>query len=112
MNLEQKPQIVQLAYDFNLAILPQIATMPRNQRYQIGERLESRVLDFLESLVEATYTRDKKTILQKASLDLEKIRFLLRLCFDLKLWDLKKYERFSVYTIELGKQLGGWLKSG
>lgn len=111
MNLEQKPQIVQLAYDFNLAILPQIAKMPRNHRYQLGQRLEGRVLDFLENLIDATYTHDKKNILQKANLDLEKIRFLLRLCYDLKLWDLRKYEMFSRHSIELGKQLGGWIKS-
>lgn len=111
MNLEQKPQIVQLAYDFNLAILPQIAKMPRNHRYQLGQRLESHALDFLENLVDASYTRDKKQILQKSSFNLEKIRFLLRLCYDLKLLDLKKYERFSKYSVELGKQLGGWLKS-
>lgn len=111
MNLEQKPQIVQLAYDFVLAILPQIAKMPRNHRYQTGQRLESRVLDFLEALVDASYTHDKKAILQKASLDLEKIRFLIRLCYDLKLLDLKKYEIYTRYSIDLGKQLGGWLKS-
>lgn len=85
--------------------------MPRNHRYELGKRLEEKTLDFLELLIDATYSKDQKQILQKANLSLEKIRFLLRLCFDLKLWDLKRYENFSKRTVDIGKQLGGWLKA-
>ena len=111
MNIEQKPQIVQVAYDFSLVLLPQIAKMPRHHRYELGQRLEEKTLDFLEMLIDATYSRDKKQILQQANLSLEKIRFLLRLCFDLRLWDLKKYENFSKRTVDIGVQLGGWIKA-
>ena len=47
----------------------------------------------------------------KCNEDVEKkIRYFVRLCKDLKLISLHRYEVISKMIDEIGKQLGGWIK--
>jgi hypothetical protein len=41
---------------------------------------------------------------------LEKIRYYFRLCKDLKLVTLQRYEVVSKMINDIGMQLGGWIK--
>lgn len=106
----QELPIITQAYDLILYLIPQIAKFPKQQRYTIGERLENMTLDFLSLLVEARYSREKAGLLQKANMTLEKIRYCVRLCKDLKAMNLHVYEVLSKRIHETGGQLGGWLK--
>lgn len=76
----------------------------------MGDRLESICLDVLEILLEATYSRDKAALLSKANVKLEKTRYYVRLCKDLKLMDLQRYEVLTKMINEVGIQLGGWIR--
>lgn len=105
-----EPLIITKAYDLILYLFPQIAKFPRQQRYSLGERIESMTLDFLSLLVEARYTRDKSALLRRANILLEKTRYCIRLCKDLKIMNLHVYEVLSKHIYEIGTQLGGWLK--
>lgn len=76
----------------------------------MGERVESISFDVLEYLLEACYSRDRLPLLNKANIQLEKIRYYVRLCKDLKLINLHRYEVISKMVNEIGVQLGGWIK--
>lgn len=104
------PQIVTLMYDFLLYLVPQVAKFPKGQRYLLGERLELLSFDILELFLEAVYIRDKMPILQQANVKLEKTRYYVRLCKDLKLISLDRYETISKKLYDIGIQLGGWIK--
>ncbi len=104
------PQIVAKMYDFLLYIIPQISKFPRSERYLLGERLENINFDVLELLIEAAYSSDKLVLLQAANVKLEKSRYYVRLCKDLKLLNLHKYEVISKMINEIGVQLGGWIR--
>ena len=80
---------------------------------QIHARRSSRniALDVLESLIEATYTRDRVAHLRRANLGIEKLRILLRLACDLRLLDLKRYEFAARALDETGRLVGGWIKT-
>ncbi len=43
--------------------------------------------------------------------DLIKLRFYIRLCRDMRLIDMKKYEHAAKLVAEVGRLLGGWIKS-
>lgn len=43
---------------------------------------------------------------------MEKLRYLIRLSKDLKAFNVKKYAYISNEINELGKMVGGWIKSG
>ena len=83
------PRVITSAYDFIKWAIPHIAKFPRNQRYTLGERIENKLFDLLELLIEAQYFKDKTNVLKKANLEIEQLRHLFRLCHDLRLVNIK-----------------------
>ena len=65
---------VERAYRFVLWLTPTVEKFPRAQKYLLGDRMQSLALDVLEDLIEATYSRARQPILQRANLRLEKLR--------------------------------------
>lgn len=105
------PQAVQAAHELLLWMIPQIDKLPRIRRFTLGERLESVLLEVLELAVEAAFTHHKRGALERANLRLETARHLWRLAFELQAVAGKPYEHGARLMDELGRQLGGWLKS-
>jgi len=62
------PQAVQSCHDLLLWLIPQLDECPRSRRFTLGERLEAGLLDVLELLVEAAYTRHKEAPLRHTNL--------------------------------------------
>ena len=58
--------------------LPTLEKFPKKSRFTITNRVENIALDIVELLIEARYSREKRSLLRKINLDLEKIRILLR----------------------------------
>lgn len=104
------PKVLTRVFDFLKWGIPHIAKFPRNQRYTLGERIENKLFLLLESLVEAQYSREKIGLLKTANLEIEQLRYLFRLAFELRLIDLKTYELSAGYLVEIGFQVGGWAK--
>ena len=65
-------------YQFILWLVPTLERFPRSQKFLLGDRIQNTALNVLESLIEATYTRQRSQHLSRANLGLEKLRFLLR----------------------------------
>src|SRR5262245_24320382 len=78
------PQAVQSCHELLLWLIPQLDKFPRSRRFTLGERLEGGLLDVLELLVEAAYTRNKENTLRRANLRLEVVRHLWPLPHELK----------------------------
>ena len=87
--------------------------VPKHERFSIYERSENIIIDILELVLEASYApKDHKSIfLEKASVKLNIIRFLIRLMKESKTLDLKKYTFFQEILDEIGRMLGGWIRS-
>ena len=104
------PQIVARMYDCLLYLLPQVAKFPRSERYLLGERLEQACFAVFDLLLAACYTKEKLPILLNASITFEQARYCVRLCKDLRLISLHRYEVLSKMMNEVGVQLGGWIR--
>ena len=102
--------VVTRMYDFTLWLLPHTAQYSRAHRYTLGTRLEDAALEILELLVEASYARAKGDLLHRANRRLERLRYLLRLSKDLKLMNLGQYEFAARAVVEIGSEVGGWIK--
>ena len=98
-------------YRFLLWLIPTVARFPRNQKFLLGDRIQGTALDVLERLIEATYTRRRQGHLAGANLGLEKLRFLLRLAWDLRILDLRRYEHPARTIDETGRKVGAWSKA-
>ena len=105
------PRAVQVCHDLLGWLIPQLDNFPRQRRFTLGERLENGLLQILEALVEAAYSRDKRLPLVRANRQLEINRHLWRLALELKVISLKRYEHGIRLMDDLGRQIGGWLRS-
>jgi hypothetical protein len=108
--MAEELRAVTKAYDFTLWLLPHLAKFSRDHRFTLGDRLEEGALEVLELLVEASYSGEKRPLLQRANVRLNRVRFLVRLAKDLRQLSLKQYE-FAARAIDgIGMEIGGWLK--
>lgn len=89
-------------------IIPQIDRMPRQRRFTLGERLETLLLQVLENLIEAAYSRAAAKQLQRANLKLDVARHIWRLAEQLEAIPRKQYASGSEKMVGLGRQIGGW----
>ena len=105
------PQAVQACHELLAWLIPLLDHFPRARRFTLGERLESGLLAVLEELVDAAYTADKRPALWRANRRLAVCRHLWRLALELKVINLKRYEYGAKLIEDLGRQIGGWLKS-
>lgn len=100
--------IITHAYDLLAWTLPHTAKFPRSHRHGLGMRLEERLHQLLDLLVEAKLTADKGGLLRAAHLQVEHSRLLFRLAKDLRLLSLKSHEHAARQLDTIGRQLGGW----
>ncbi len=103
--------VVEKHYKLILWMLPKIANFPKDQRFLLADRIEKLLLDILELLIEAVYSKEKKAILAKVNLKLDCLRFMMRITKDMKYVNLKSYDFFCQSAIEVGKMVGGWSKA-
>ncbi len=97
--------------DFLKWLLATTEKFPKRARFTFSDRINNLALDMVEELVEARYTKHKISSLQRANLRLEKLRMLMRISYESKFLSHKAYE-YSIYAMnEIGKMIGGWMKS-
>lgn len=87
--------------------------VPRQDRFALWQRTENAILDMLEAIMIAGQKRkqEKSLFLEKASSKLNLLRVFLRLMKEVKIIDNKKYVALEESVDEIGRMLGGWLKS-
>jgi len=105
--------IFKKAYELTKMLYDLRTTVPKQDRYSVWLRCENLMLEVLEGIVIASHMRkaEKLEPLQQASLKLNVLRVFLRLAKDMKAIDLKKYTRIQELVDEVGRMLGGWIKS-
>ena len=98
-------------YDLLRWLIPQTTKFPRAHRFVLAARLQETALRFQERLIEAGRHRKPAPILAQADTDLAKLRLYLRLCRDLELIQFGQYEHGQRMVDEIGRLMGGWIKS-
>ena len=87
--------------------------IPKADRFTIYQRSDDVIIDIIELFLEAGYSKsgNKVAILEKASVKLNTLRFFVRLMKETKALDLKKYTTLQEMIDEVGRMLGGWIRS-
>ncbi|MBI4992072.1 MAG: four helix bundle protein [Candidatus Harrisonbacteria bacterium] len=85
----------------------------KQDRYTLWQRCENTILDLLENILLASQLSKEAKLpaLEKSSLKLNLLRILLRLSKETKAIDNKKYLYLEEIIDEIGRMLGGWIKS-
>jgi hypothetical protein len=105
------PQAVNACHDLLLWIIPQLDKLPRVRRFTLGERIENGLLDVLETLTDAAYSRAKADALRRANLRLDRVRHLWRLGHELQALPTRQYGHGAQLLEDLGRQIGAWRRS-
>lgn len=113
--MSQSP-IFAKTYDLLLWLIPRTTTFPREQRFVLARQVQEVALRFQECLIEAgTLPQERRQAklewLNRAEVELTKLRFHLRLCRDLNLLDAGQHQHASRMLDEIGRLLGGWFKA-
>ncbi len=89
------------------------SSVSKQDRYTIYLRIENIMLEVIEGILQASQEIkiEKLPTLEKVSLKLNFLRVLIRLMKDVKAIDIRKYTAFEVSIDEIGRMLGGWIKS-
>ena len=91
-----------------------LKSMPKDQKFHIGTRIQNHLSDVMELLLAAYYSglsQEKREKLRSVNLKLEMLRHYIRLCYDLGYFDSRKLKTINEQINEIGRMTGGWLKS-
>ena len=108
--MAESDNILTKLQDLLVYLIPQLNKFPRDQKFVLGDRIETKLLDVQEDCLRAYYSRDKRGHLLEANLQLEVARHLVRLANALKLFSNHTYGLLAEKMDEVGRMIGGWLK--
>ncbi len=97
-------------YQTYMWVLNTIERTSRSIKFTLGDRIVIVSTEVLELIIEAIYNKNKKPILMKINIRLEKLRIFFRILFDSKHISEKQYAHISEKINENGKMTGGWIK--
>ncbi|WP_228085794.1 diversity-generating retroelement protein Avd [Vibrio parahaemolyticus] len=84
---------------------------PKNERFILCADIRRSMYSMLRLTVVASKRYHKKTTIQDLDIELAMLKNMIRVSYDLQYIDSKRYELWSRHLSEIGKMVGGWLKS-
>ena len=84
---------------------------PKSEKYALATDIKHCMNLILGYAIEARKHYYKKTTLQNMDVEIAKLRVFIRLSYRLHFIDMAKYDNWSTMVDEIGKMLGGWLKT-
>jgi len=69
--MAESDNILMKLHDLLMYLIPQLSKFPRDQKFLMGDRIETKVLDVQECCVRAYYSREKRGHLLEANVELE-----------------------------------------
>jgi hypothetical protein len=90
-----------------------LPNFPKDSRQTLGQKIDGFFLEVIENIIKAGYSdkAEKEIFLKRASVKLDLLKFFLQIAWEIKSLDDKKYINLSEKLLEVGKMLGGWIKS-
>ena len=99
-------------HDLLIWLLQHTAKFPKSERFRMAKRVEDSAFRFYDLIARATKAGDKRrSVLLEADLELDRLRLNVRLCVELKLLDVEQFEYAAAALVEIGRLLGGWIKT-
>ncbi len=84
---------------------------PKSEKFALCADIKRIEDSLLEHCIEAEKKYTKKTTLQEMDIAVAKLKAFIRLSFNLNFINMHVYEVWSGKVVEIGKMLGGWIKT-
>ncbi len=108
---KHKLQVQQKVYDMILYAYPALEQMPKSQKFSLAQDIKKCMDKILRLVITANKKYTKKTTLQELDIEVAALKVYIRVAVDLTYLPLKKYEVWSGQLVEIGKMVGGWIRS-
>jgi four helix bundle protein len=109
--MAEELKILQKIFDMMEYGYGALAQYPKSEKFALVADIKRSMDRMLERTIEAQKKYYKKTTLQELDVEIMKLKAYLRLSKNLGFLPMKKYQIWSEKVVEIGKMLGGWLKS-
>ncbi len=104
-------KILQKVFDMMGYGYQALQQFPKSEKFALVVDIKRCMHLILERVIEANKKYYKKTTLQELDVEVTKLKAYIRLSYNLGFLPLKKYELWSEMIVEIGKMVGGWIKS-
>jgi four helix bundle protein len=84
---------------------------PKHEKHVLGAEIRLSMLQLQRLVITAFKRYHKKTTLTDLDIELAILKRQVRLAKDLRYLDLKKYQHWIEKLVEIGRMIGGWIKS-
>jgi len=102
--------IFQKGYDFNLEIYKTTHNFPREYKYSLGQKMKEIASELLDCIIIANSKENKESYFSEIKIRIERLRIHLRVSYDLKIVNNKRFEFLNRFLEEISKQVAGWEK--
>lgn len=90
---------------------PALSQFPKSEKHALVAELKASMHRLLSLIIICNRKYYKKTTLQDIDVELDILRAYVRLSFNLRFLPPKKYEFWAKLNDEIGRMLGGWIRS-
>ena len=110
-NVKKDLLIQQKVYDMILYAYPALEQMPKAQKFSLAQDMKHCMDRIMRLTITANKKYTKRTTLQELDVEVAALKVYLRIAYDLRYLPPKKYEVWSGLVVEIGKMVGGWIRS-
>ncbi len=88
-----------------------LRNMPKSERFTLGAEIRESIWKGVRMIVRASHAKNRMGILLDLDAEIKTLQAMIRVGHAMRIVDDKKYEIMSGLLVELGKMLGGWIRS-
>ena len=103
--------IQQKVYDMIMYGYPALDQFPKSQKFSLAADIKKCMDTVMRLVITANKKYTKKTTLQELDIEVASLKVYVRMAMDLKYLPIKKYEVWTGKLVEVGRMVGGWIKS-
>ena len=111
VKIKEDLHVQQKIYDMILYAYPALEQMPKSQKFSLAQDMKHCMDKIMRLTISANKKYTKRTTLQELDVEIAALKIYLRIAYDLRYIPPKKYEVWSGMMVEIGKMVGGWIKS-
>jgi S23 ribosomal protein. len=98
-------------YKFIQLVFRITSGFPREYKYTLGQDMKRDAMQLVRHIYRANTARDKKDHLATFIDDFELVKLQVRLSYDMRIIDHKKYASIAELMDSIGRQISGWQRS-
>lgn len=84
---------------------------PKSEKNGLASEIRSTLWSIQRLIIKAIKRYHKKTVLGDLDEEVELLKRQVRIAKEMRFIDIKKYHQWISYLVEMGKMIGGWIKS-